>query len=223
MGEGIPFGDLIVIGAIALFIILRYRSILGQKSGHDFSKPGAAAAKAAKEKLQIVRPEKPEQKTEPRKDDEHAAIENSEVADVLSRMKLADPQFTVSDFMVGARSAFDMVIDAFNKHDRDTLKMLLSKEVYDSFETSLKEQEENQYKSETTLIAMKASEIVGADIKKSNATITVQFLTEQVYVVRDKEGKVVEGDASMVQDIADEWIFERDIKSRNPNWTIIAT
>lgn len=220
MGESIPFGDLIVIGAIALFIILRYRSILGQKSGHDFSKPSTSE----KAKLQIVRPENQEISVEaldPK--EEFSEMENAELADTLGQIRMADPQFTLSSFISGARTAFEMIIDAFNAHDRETLKMLLSKEVYESFEQNIKEQEEKNYRSETTLIALKSSEIIDAEFKRNVATVTVQFLSEQVHVVRDKEKNVVEGDASMVQDIADEWTFERDVKSRNPNWTIIAT
>jgi predicted lipid-binding transport protein (Tim44 family) len=220
MGESIPFGDLIVLGAIALFIILRYRSVLGQKTGHDFSKN--PSAKSEKETLQIVTPEK---KAVDLTDSDHEIphFDDPQVASAIDKMKSIDPTFTIQSFISGAKMAFEMVIDGFNKHDRETLEMLLAPEVYESFEANLKEQEEKQYKSETTLIAMKEAEIVGAELKKNVAQITVQFLTEQVHVMRDKDKKVVEGDASIVQDIADEWTFERDLKSRNPNWNIIAT
>ncbi len=220
MGESIPFGDLIVLGAIALFIILRYRSVLGQKTGHDFSK-----TQTDKDGLKLVTPEKKPAESQEAEPEEETLpeFEDAQITNALHKMKATDPAFSVSEFLNGAKSAFEMVIDAFNQHDRETLKMLLSPEVYESFEESMKEQEEKSHTTETTLISLKEAEIVGAEMKKAAAQITVQFLSEQVHVVRDEEKNVIEGDPSRVQDIADEWTFERDLKSRNPNWAIIAT
>jgi predicted lipid-binding transport protein (Tim44 family) len=138
-------------------------------------------------------------------------------------MKSIDPQFTVGDFLNGAKGAFDMVINAFNAHDRETLERLLAADVCESFEADINEQQEKGQKAITTLVALKSAELVHAEVKKTQATITVQFVSEQVHIVRDKDNKLVEGDPSRVEDIADEWTFERDLKSRDPNWTIVAT
>lgn len=222
MGEGIPFGDLIVLGAIALFVILRYRSVLGEKSGHDFSKPKDKQPEPQEKVVQLNgRPVAPAaDKTE---DMALVDIDNPDATKAIAQMKTLDADFTLHEFLNGAKMAFEMVIAAFNEHDKKTLKMLLAADVYESFEGSIKEHEEKDTRAETTLVAINGAELVDAEVKKSVATITVQFLSEQITVVRDKTGKVVEGSAADIQDIADEWTFERDLKSRDPNWIIVAT
>jgi predicted lipid-binding transport protein (Tim44 family) len=222
MGENIPFGDLIVFGAIALFIILRYRSVLGEKTGFDVSAPKAkktddtiisiATGKPIKEAAPVAAP------------DPHVPAENSKAAAALAAMSQMDVSFTPSYFMTGAKAAYEMVITAFNEHDRDTLKMLLDPDAYESFEMDMLEQEKNKTRAHTTLVAIKSADITEAELKKSTATITVLFTAEQVQVVRDEAGAILEsGNSSSPEEIVDEWTFERDLKSKNPNWTIVAT
>ncbi|MBN66463.1 MAG: hypothetical protein CMM94_02715 [Rickettsiales bacterium] len=225
MGGEIPYGDIIVIGAIAAFILLRYRSILGQKTGHDVSQPKQKSAPLEDNDRIIQLPER--QREKEKKDQEEALklaeLDDPDVASAIAQMKMEDAGFSIDEFLQGARMAHDMVITAFSKHDRATLKMLLAEDVYKEFESELEKQEKNNKRHETTLVAVNESEVSEAQLKKSTAIITVRFVSEQIQVVRDESGKVVEGDPSDIIEVEDEWVFERDLRSRNPNWTITDT
>lgn len=214
-------GDLIVFGAIALFIVLRYKNTIGQKKGYDFTKK-----KSDKSETRVVQLHACSEESSPAKPEEDLtldAIENSDLAKTLEMMKALDSSFTADSFIAGAKAAYDMVMDAFSKHDKDTLKMLLSKELYKDFEKDIEDQELKKQHLETTLVSITEAEIVGAELNKSTATIIVNFSSEQIAVTRDDKNEIVGGDASQIQDMKDEWVFERDMKSRNPNWTIIDT
>jgi predicted lipid-binding transport protein (Tim44 family) len=216
---GIPYGDIIVIGAIAAFIILRYRAMLGEKQGRDVE--NAAPPKPATEYDRIIqiptreRPKPAEAKT-PAKD-------YGPLKDQFSAMKAIDRDFTPEEFLEGARGAFEMVIEAYNKRDHDTLKMLLAPAMYDNFKRVIEADEAAGRTSATTLLAIAKSEIVDAKLRGNNATIAVTFVTEQVPLVRDASGNIIEGDASIQEVIDDHWVFERDLSSSAPDWKIIET
>ncbi len=224
MPENIPFGDLIVIAAIAIFILLRYRNILGQKTGHDFSQKRNMTGSAADNERVI---QLPDRKTPVQKKDDDIELasfsDNDRLAETLGKMKAIDPQFSFQEFLEGAKAAFDMVIEAFNKRDRDTLKMLLSKEVFESFRQVIEEREEADEYVENVLVAVESAEISDAELKRSTARVTVKFVSEQMQVKKDKDGNTLPDQASATQTIEDDWVFERDMKSRNPNWTIVET
>lgn len=221
MGENIPFGDLIVFGAIALFIILRYRSVLGEKTGFDVSAPKPKKPDEAVISIATGKPVKVEAAIV--EQDPDMPADNPDAAAAIAKMNAMDASFTPSYFMTGAKAAYEMVIAAFNEHDRDTLTMLLAPEAYESFEQDMKEQETNKTRAHTTLVTIKSAQIIEAELKKSIATITVQFTAEQVQVMRDEAGKTLESETTEVEDIVDEWVFERDLKSKNPNWMIVDT
>lgn len=222
MSEGIPFGDIIIIGAVALFIILRYRSILGSKTGHDFSQ---------RPKMVVNKPDQDNRETAADSFVRDAAPTETELAlttdprhaQAIAKIKNLDPDFTTESFLSGARIAYEMVVDAANKQDRDTLKMLLAKEVYDSFDADISAQESSKKIRHTTLVALKSAEMTDITLRRQTAQVTVQFMSEQITVVRDDSNAIVEGNPSDVDDVVDEWVFERDLKSRNPNWLIVAT
>lgn len=226
MEQAFPYGDLVVLGAIAAFIILRYRSILGKKTGHDMSKPKVKVEPPKPQERVIQMPQKEHRAAvvvKAKEDIALADIDDAEISSALAKMKQTDENFTISDFMDGAKAAFDMVVEAFSTHDKDTLKSLLSKEIYKEFEESISEQQKEKRRAQNTLVSIKKAEITEAEMSKNIATITVRFDSEQINVIVDEEGKVIEGNLSDIHDIEDEWVFERDMKSRNPNWTIIDT
>lgn len=216
-----PFGDIIVIAAVAAFIILRYRSVLGQKTGRDMSKPPAPKPAEMRERV-IQLPDR----NQPKKEAPAAqpqTIKDPLVAARFNQMVEMDPELSEAEFIAGAKGAFDMIIEAFRKEDKGTLKMLLSSTLYKQFEDEIANRQTASVKQETTLVSVLSAEITNAELDKSTARITLRFVSEQIHVARDKEGKVTEGDASKVQHVEDSWTFERDLKSRNPNWTIIDT
>lgn len=223
MGDTIPYGDIIVLGAVALFIILRYRSILGQNSGRDVRQDRTRTVVSFAEPKND---QKSENKPEPQEKDMQPLVlpsASAQSVQALSRIKSLDPDFTVEAFLSGARAAYEMVIEAINAGDTQTLKMLLTNDVYESVDKQMQEHKRLSQVAHTTLVSLKSADITDIQLKRTVAQISVQFHGEQISVVRGEDGTIVEGDVSQVEEVVDEWVLERDVKSRNPNWTIIAT
>tara|TARA_B100001179_G_C18576644_1_gene397862 strand:- start:621 stop:1301 length:681 start_codon:yes stop_codon:yes gene_type:complete len=224
MSDGFAYGDIIVIAAIAAFIILRYRSMLGEKRGHDVT-PKANGTRHPSSREKVVQlydmPQADEVEIILPEDESLKKVEDTKLRTELEEAKAVDPSFTLDSFLQGAKQALEMVLQAYNEGDRDTLKMLLNKDLYASFDDDLKKAEASDTKTLTTLVAIKEADLRDVTTQGSTMRITVAFLTEQIHVVKDKQGKIIEGDASLVEDVSDEWQFERNLKSRNPNWTIV--
>lgn len=216
MENGFSYGDIIVIGAIAVFILLRYRAMLGERSERDQDGPITPPQPENYERVIQL----PATRVEPKKED---LTNYGSLADQLVAMRAIDRDFAPDEFLNGARIAYEMVITAFSKGDRDTLKMLLSDPIYKQFETSLKEAETSGQRPETTLIAIKQANLADAKLKGNTATITVDFLSEQVHVLRDGEGTIIEGDPSREEQVEDRWVFTRNLASSDPSWKVIDT
>lgn len=217
--EGFGYGDIIVIGAIAAFIILRYRAMLGEQSGRDPAamKP-APIAEAMEPVIRLSEREKPSIIPS-----ESVISYPPALASQFQAMQAIDNQFTPEDFLQGARMAFEMVISAFNAHDRDTLRMLLSPAILENFDAAMRDQESQHIRQETTLVAVTESRITNASLRGRTAELTVAITSEQIHLQRDGSGKIVGGDASRVETVADEWVFTRDLTSTSPNWLVSET
>ncbi|MCE2926922.1 MAG: Tim44/TimA family putative adaptor protein [Rickettsiales bacterium] len=226
MSEGIPYADIIILALIAGFILLRLRSVLGQNVGHenpDFFKKMQAPDQDAEQEPIIKLAEKMAKTKEPEQDEYLQSLKDESIKTTLADIRAKDPEFNASGFLSGAKMAFEMIFDGFAKGDKAPLKMLLSPELFSQFEKEIDERAVRDTKTETTLVSVVAKEIIRATLSGSTARLTVSFSSEQVSVVRDKDGKITEGNPSDVDQVIDEWTFERDITSRSPNWTIIDT
>jgi predicted lipid-binding transport protein (Tim44 family) len=221
MDSGFPYGDIIVIGAIAAFILLRYRAMLGETRGGDDTAIHPAASKPAPGDRVLQLPIG-KVITLPETKDDFSGKYGS-LAETFVAMRAIDREFTPDEFLTGARAAYEMVIAAFSKRDRDTLKMLLSPEIYKSFDLSLADAANEKRFSDTTLVAVSKADITAAKLSGSTATITVDFSSEQIHLIRDDAGTILEGNPSQHDKIEDQWVFTRDLKNANPNWMIIET
>ncbi len=236
--SGFPFGDIIILALIAGFILLRLRSVLGQKmdgdptifppklddknQNPDIKKPDPRKSDPIiqlVEKTLKPRANKPENEHDP----VAASLEGSPLAADIAEIKTKDPAFNATTFLNGAKMAFEMVFDAFAKGDKPTLEMLLSKELYDDFIRDIEAREKQETLHDTTLLAVAPKEILSARLNANMARIAVHFESEQVTLERDKSGKIISGDPSDTVHVRDEWVFERDTTSKNPNWKIIET
>ena len=146
----------------------------------------------------------------------------------LDEIRAADAKFDPVDFVSGARVAFEMILAAFARGDAKALRPLLSEQVFANFNGAIEERTRNKQKLETTLVGILAADIVAATLDKSadkagEARITVKFLSQQISVTKDSEGRIVEGDPHEVASITDIWTFQRAVKSRDPNWVLVAT
>lgn len=225
MADGIPYADIVIMALVAGFILLRLRSVLGDKVGNDnpsyFQKPTTPPERPQP----IVQLEDKGQKAKarPEPDPFMDKVSNPAVVEGLNAIKARDPEFLASHFVIGAKGAFEMVFDGFAKGDKDMLSALLAQDVYAEFEGAMKAREGSMFKEETTLVSVEPKDITSASLEGNMARVGVRFVSEQVSVTRDDKGAVVGGDASLINKIDDEWVFERDVTSKNPNWKVIET
>lgn len=226
MSEGIAYADIVIIALIAGFILLRLRGILGQKTGHEnpqfFTKE---KQKPLENKDKIVQLQDKAIKIKPKTSEDLYVekMDNITAAQALRDIRIKDPEFEANRFLEGAKMAFEMVFDAYIKGDEDTLRMLLADKIYNDFSEEMKKHKAEENKTETTLVAVLSKEISNATFFGSTARITVKFTSEQVTVLRNSAGEIVGGDASETEHVENEWVFERDVTNKNPNWKIIET
>ena len=227
MGDGIQFLDIILFAAIAAFLVLRLRSVLGRRSGQDrapkydpFRKRGAEDA--GEDKV-IALPDRGPQ-AEPQGTGKTAEdAESSPLEQGLTQIKLADRSFEPEGFADGAKVAFEMVIAAFASGDTKTLRPLLSNDVYEDFAGAIKARIDKDETLESTLVGISEAEIIEAELQGKTAFVTLKFVSEQIHVTRDAEGEAVDGDPGGVATVTDIWTFARNTRSRDPNWTLVAT
>ncbi|MAF49441.1 MAG: Tim44/TimA family putative adaptor protein [Rhodospirillales bacterium] len=232
MGEGFQFIDIILFAMIAAFLILRLRNVLGRHKDHgrpqkdpftpDPQAPDPHSPAKDDNVIQL-----PDQGNQEFTEDETPVSEDSAQASPLDQgfadIRAADNSFDASEFIAGARAAFEMIVEAFAKGDRETLNSLLNDEVYNNFVTAIHNREENNETLENTLIRLVSNEAIEAYVENSIGLITVKIISEQVNVTRNADGEVVDGNSNQISEITDIWTFARDLGSRNPNWQLVAT
>ncbi|MFQ5763305.1 MAG: Tim44/TimA family putative adaptor protein [Rhodospirillales bacterium] len=228
MSDGFQFIDIIFFAMIAAFLVLRLRSVLGRRDGHEGKFPDLFRSRTDNQSGDNVVP-LPDRSGPP--DGEVLAteppLEADGDADPLTRglalIKRTNPKFDTEEFLSGAQIAFELILGAYASGDTSTLKPLLSSEVFANFSQAIRAREQGGETIEDTLVGIKSAEIVEADVDNSTANITVKFVSEQINVTRDENGDVVDGNPNAVIDVTDFWTFARDTKSRDPNWTLVAT
>ena len=129
----------------------------------------------------------------------------------------------MTEFVEGARMAFEMIVTSYASGDRETLRPLLSDEVYENFAGAIVDRESRSETMEMTLVGIREAEVVEASMDGRVAFVTAKIVSEQIEVVRDAAGEPVSGDPTKVSTVTDIWTFARNTRSRNPNWTLVAT
>jgi predicted lipid-binding transport protein (Tim44 family) len=145
------------------------------------------------------------------------------IAAGLDAIAATDSDFDGARFLTGARAAYEMIVTAFAEGDRRSLKNLLSREVYEGFESAISEREARGETAETRFVSIDQAELVAAEMRGKTAHVTVRFVSKLVSATRDRNGAVIEGNAEGVTDVTDVWTFARDTSSRDPNWKLVAT
>jgi predicted lipid-binding transport protein (Tim44 family) len=234
MGEGIQFLDIIIFAMIAVFLVMRLRNMLGRRTGHERRRDPFAARRAEEKGDKIIplpdrnRPARGEEVVDiahdplPTPRGANAGGASAE-AGGLDPIRAADRDFTPEGFLAGARAAFEMIVTAYAAGDTGTLRPLLSDDVYDKFSGAIAARAKAKETLQTTLVGITSADILGAELRGRDADVTVKFVSEQINVTRDAEARVIEGDPSMVTTVTDIWTFSRNLRSRDPNWTLVAT
>jgi predicted lipid-binding transport protein (Tim44 family) len=221
--------DILILAGIAIFVVLRLRGVLGQDVGH---KPPAQnpyqkktdIKKSDDDRVVTLDQHRPAAKDAAQSEPDAAAAKVPEaLKDTIKKVHGIDKQFEVHGFLQGAASAFEMIVAAYGKHDRSVLRPLLSKELYEQFGSDIDDQRKRSERNESTLLAIVDVKLQSAELVKNTARLGVMIQSEQVHVVRNTHNDIVSGNSSNVDVVEDHWVFERDLRSANPNWTLITT
>ena len=195
MSYSFEYIDIILLAMIAGFIFLRLRGILGKKTGFE----GKISTQFEKEFQKIKATTKPINENF----DEEAQ----------------------KDFVKGARIAYETIITDFSDSDNKLIasKPLLSKKIHDQFKEALSERENKGHFAEITFIGIKSAAVKTHKKIEENLEVTVDFVSEIITCIKDKDKKIISGDAKKIKTVYDTWVFSKDIKSANPNWLLIDT
>ena len=223
MGSG--FIDILLFALIAAFLVLRLRSVLGRRDGHSGGPrdPFGLGQQNDSSSDNIVR--LPDQSQGSGVEDIAAGDQEplSALESGLMYIRQADPQFDTEEFLVGGRTAFEMILSAFMSGDKESLQPFLAPDVYENFASVVDGRERDGETVDGRVLSIKASEIVEAYLDGRIANITMKFVSDQVIVTRNNEGEIVDGDPETITEVTDFWTFARDTRSRDPNWTLVAT
>ncbi|WP_420560284.1 Tim44/TimA family putative adaptor protein [Tepidicaulis sp.] len=234
MGNGFDLLNLILLIA-AVVVFWRLRSVLGQRTGHErrpYDPYSASNGRGPQEEADgkadsdgKVIP-MPGRAVPPAQEGPLSGrLQHVEpgAQQGLTEIALTDRMFDPEAFLEGARAAYEMIVTAYAEGDRETLRPLLSDGVYASFEGAISAREEKKLKVEFALIGLKSADVKTAKLADTKARIGVKFVSEQSSVTKNEDGIVVEGDPVTVHTVTDIWTFERDTRSRDPNWQVVAT
>jgi predicted lipid-binding transport protein (Tim44 family) len=220
---------------LAVFIFLRLRNVLGQRTGSErppFDRAARNTIQGTAENNVVPIPGKVIDQVPSAPTAEVAvpsdrwkglAEPGTALAQGLDAIAARDSSFDPRHFLSGARGAYEMIVLAFANGDRRALRDLLSSEVYDSFDAVIRDREKHEQKTETRFVSIDKAELVGAELRDRAAQLTVKFVSQMVSVTRDKAGTIVDGNPDKVADITDIWTFARDTTSRDPNWKLVGT
>ena len=213
--------QIFILAAVAVFLFWRLRSVLGSREGFE---------KTMQEIQTQTNKIKPVPSVSNPDDDFDNDIsdyveENSENAKNLKEIKALNKNFTVESFVSGAKKAYEIILMAFENSDLKTLKPLLDKSVFESFKSVVDDRQKRQLSIEASFIGMRDIRITNVyfDKKINMAEITVAFKSEMSTVVKDKTGKVIEGDPNEIKKQKDIWTFSKKLADKKPIWFLKTT
>lgn len=219
MGEGFQFFDILLFALVAAFILLRLRNTLGKRTGNE--RPpifgGSSNPKdggGADNVVQLPGRQDADGQAEP---------QDPAIAAGLRDVRALDRDFTIANFVDGARNAYEMIVHSFAVGDLDTLRPLLSTEVFGNFAAEVERREKAGETLENTLVVISGADVVEIKVDGRMAEVTVKFLSEMISVTRDAKGNVVDGDPRVARKNVDIWTFARNMRSNDPNWNLIKT
>ena len=193
MNYSFEYIDIILLAMIAGFIFLRLRGILGKKTGHEEDMASSYA--------HDFEFKKPAIKKEIYEFDDNAKKE----------------------FLSGAKIAYETIITSFASGKISEIKSLLNKDVYNSFNDAIKERFTKQLKNETTFIGINSAEIKEHEQNNDLLEVSVNFISEIITCIKDKDNKIISGDPQKIKRVNDTWKFSRNVRSQNPNWQLVKT
>ena len=207
MNSFFPFLDIIILGLLALFLGFRLKNLLGDRSGYGEDVNN----------LETYNDKKPDNNNVINLNKKKISGEGLEV------LKKGDPNFSEEEFIIGAKQAFKIIIEAFVDSDVEKLKPLIDYELLKSFTKSISEREARQEKQFVDIISIIKLDIVNISLNDNVASISIKIESEQIKYTIDKNDKIIDGNKDVSEIIKDKWVLERDISSNDPNWKLVET
>jgi predicted lipid-binding transport protein (Tim44 family) len=202
MSEAFQYIDILILAIIAGIVLLRLRSVLGRRTGHE---------KTDKTSYNYETPQtSQEEKVIP-------------IEPKTSPSKREDGWFDKDDFLRGASNAYETIVTNFENGNKDALKSLLSDDVLNSFSSVIDERNRKNETVEFNFIGIEKSEIVHKDLKKNPMEVTVRFISEMITCIKNSKDEVISGSLNQVQKITDVWTFEKIKDKKTSNWLLTAT
>ncbi len=203
-----PFIDILIFAVIAVLLVLRLRSVLGQKTGYEDQSRGKETAERFEQKPIPIRPDLPD------------AANDGHGMDALRR---AEPSFSEAQFLDGARAAFGIILSAYAEGDIAQLKRLLSYDLLQSFTQSIQQRGSDGEALSITIEDISHVSILNAQVFDNIASVTVDFHSTQTRMITDEGGNVIEDEGTGKLELVDIWTFERDLTLSDPNWKLAET
>ncbi len=207
MNSFFPFLDIIILGLLALFLGFRLKNLLGDRSGYGEDVNN----------LETYNEKKPDNNNVINLNKKKISGEGLEV------LKKGDPNFSEEEFIIGAKQAFKIIIEAFVDSNVEKLKPLIDYELLKSFTKSISEREARQEKQFVDIISIIKLDIIKISLNDNVASISIKIESEQIKYTIDKNDKIIDGNKDVSEIIKDKWVLERDISSNDPNWKLVET
>jgi len=213
--DGFQFVDIILLAMVAGFLILRLRSNLGRRTGHEQGQDNFSSEK-------VVSISKNDRSKVLEEDTNKPNLEN-DLDSGLKKILEHDPGFDINEFKDGALKAFEMIINSFAQKDLKILSSLLSEQVLAGFSKAIKEYEDAGEFLETEIVKIETPEILKINISDSIASILVKFQSDQINIIKSTNGNIIEGDPNQIETSLDEWTFQKNLNDQDPNWKLAKT
>ncbi|MBL4806579.1 MAG: Tim44 domain-containing protein [Rhodobacteraceae bacterium] len=209
--------QLLILAAVAVFLVVRLYSVLGTRDG--FENPNELQQARQKSNFQVIEGGGADPDISDHTDPD------SETGKALLAMKKAEPSFSVTEFLTGARQAYEMIVMAFENGDSKFLEQYLAPEIYDSFAGAIAAREDQGLTVDAKFIGVREISLKSAhfDEDESEGEVTIRFVGELTSVVKDSDGKTVEGSPDVIKKQTAVWTFARLMGTNNPDWLLVAT
>lgn len=203
---------LIIFIALSAFIAYRLYSVLGARTGEERQRDVEGLQRA-----------KPPEETRASGEDAAPAKPLPPVSAAAEPLRAADPAFDERAFLDGARSAYELIVEAFASGDLKSIRRFLSPSVFEAFRAAVSAREAAGHRADLKFVGIDTAKIAAARVEGGSLIAVTDFTSNQVRATYDRNGAIVAGDAARIEIVKDRWTFSRAVSASDPNWTLVAT
>ena len=205
----------LIFAALAAFVIFKLISVLGTRDGHEQRHDVKGLQRASSTEASTAA------QAEPEVDEPKRRL--ADVSPAAEPLRAADPEFDERAFVEGAKSAYEMIVEAFAAGDLKSIRRYLSTPVYEAFKGAVVAREQAEHQADLKFVGIDSAKIVESRTEDGEMIAVVDFASNQVRATTDKNGAIVDGDPNRIDLVRDRWSFSRKVKANDPNWILVAT